>query len=311
MAWADDRIGRRIKLFDLHVLMATVEAGSMGRAAAHLNTSQPAISRCIAELELDLGVRLLERTQRGIEPTAYGRTLLDAAATAFDSLRNGIQHIGSMNDPFAGAIRIGGQEALISSLLPMVFARLQKTYSRLSIHVKGVPAVPQQYVELRERNLDLIVGRLRPPFEDDVEAEILFDERTYVVASDTNSWSRRKRPFAFRDLVDDPWALPVPGTFVGALFADSFRAIGLEYPPRCFVTGTINLHCELVASAGFLSIVPGSVLQVSAKRFGFRALPLDSPVGPSPVGIMRLKGRPVTPVVQAFVEALRSHTRPQ
>ena len=310
MAWADERIGRRIKLADLHVLIATVEAGSMGKAALRLNTSQPAVSRCIAGLELDLGVRLLERTQRGIEPTPYGRTLLDAAATAFDSLRNGIQHIGSMSDPSAGAIRIGGQEALIAPLLPMIFARLQKTFSSLSVHVKGVPAIPQQYAELRERNLDLIVGRLRPPFEDDIEAEILFDETTYVVASETNPWSRRKRPFAFGELVNEPWALPVPGTFVGALFAESFQAIGLNYPPRCFVTGTINLHCELVASAGFLSIVPGSILKVSAKRFGFRALPVDSPVGPSPVGILRLKGRPVTPVVQAFIEALRSNIKP-
>jgi hypothetical protein len=54
------------------------------------------------------------------------RAPLDAAATAFDSLRNGIQHIGSMNDPSAGAIRIGGQEALISPLMPMVFARLHR-----------------------------------------------------------------------------------------------------------------------------------------------------------------------------------------
>jgi DNA-binding transcriptional LysR family regulator len=306
MAWADDRIGRRIKLADLHVLMATVEAGSMGKAALSLSTSQPAISRCIAGLELDLGVTLLERTQNGIEPTAYGRTLLDAAATAFDSLRNGIQHIGSMNDPSAGAIRIGGQEALISPLMPTVLARLRTTYSRLSVHVRGVPAIPQQYAELRERNLDLIVGRLRPPFEDDVEAEILFDEKTYVVASETNPWSQRKRPFAFGDLLDEPWALPVPGTFVGALFADCFKAIGLDYPPKCFVTGTINLHCELVASAGFLSIVPGSALRSSAKRFGLRALPVESPVGPSPVGILRLKGRSVTPVVLAFIEALRS-----
>ena len=65
-----DRIGRRMKLHDLHVLMTVVQAGSMGKAAQRLNTSQPAISRSIAELEHALGVRLLDRHRQGVEPTA-------------------------------------------------------------------------------------------------------------------------------------------------------------------------------------------------------------------------------------------------
>ena len=60
-----DRIGCRMKLNDLHVLMAVVQAGSMGKAATVLNTGQPAISRAIADLERALGVRLLDRDQRG------------------------------------------------------------------------------------------------------------------------------------------------------------------------------------------------------------------------------------------------------
>ena len=72
-----DRIGRRMKLQDLHVLMTVVQAGSMGKAARRLNTTQPTISRSIAELEHALGVRLLDRHRQGVEPTEYGRALLD------------------------------------------------------------------------------------------------------------------------------------------------------------------------------------------------------------------------------------------
>ena len=72
-----DRIGRRMKLQDLHILMAVVQAGSMSKAAALLNTTQPAISRSIADLERTIGARLLERNPQGIEPTEYGRVLLD------------------------------------------------------------------------------------------------------------------------------------------------------------------------------------------------------------------------------------------
>ena len=72
-----DRIGLRIKLHDLHVLIAVVQAGSMGKAATHLNTTQPAVSRSIAELEDAIGVRLLDRNPQGVEPTTFGRALLD------------------------------------------------------------------------------------------------------------------------------------------------------------------------------------------------------------------------------------------
>src|SRR5215468_5845550 len=90
---SNDRIGRRLKLHDLHVLMAVVQAGSMGKAAALLNTGQSAVSRSIGELERTLGVRLLERGPRGIEPTACGRAVLNGGAAVFDDLRQTVRNV--------------------------------------------------------------------------------------------------------------------------------------------------------------------------------------------------------------------------
>ena len=94
-----DRIGRRMKLQDLHVLMTVVQAGSMGKAAARLNTGQSAISRSIADLEHALGVRLLDRHRQGVEPTEYGRALLECGAAVFDDLRQGVKNIEFLADP--------------------------------------------------------------------------------------------------------------------------------------------------------------------------------------------------------------------
>src|SRR5215213_3125418 len=102
-----DRIGLRMKLQDLHVLMAVVQAGSMSKAAALLNTTQPAVSRSIAELERTTGVRLLERHPQGIEPTAYGRALLDGGVAVFDDLRQAVKNIQFLADPTAGEVRTG------------------------------------------------------------------------------------------------------------------------------------------------------------------------------------------------------------
>src|SRR5215467_7293764 len=103
-----DRIGRRLKLHDLHVLMTVVQAGSMSKAAQVLNTTQPAISRSIAELEQAIGVRLLDRGRHGAEPTEYGRALLDGGAAMFDDLRQAVKNIEFLANPTVGEIRIVG-----------------------------------------------------------------------------------------------------------------------------------------------------------------------------------------------------------
>src|SRR6185295_7574183 len=126
-----DRIGRRLKLQDLHVLMTVVQAGTMGKAAQHLNTTQPNISRAIAELEHAFGVRLLDRHRQGIEPTEYGRALLDCGAAVFDDLRQGMKNIAFLADPGAGELRIGTTTFLAASFASALVDRLSRRYPRI------------------------------------------------------------------------------------------------------------------------------------------------------------------------------------
>src|SRR5690242_3855000 len=110
-----ERIGRRVKLQDLHVLMTVVQAGSMRKAATLLNRAQPAISRSIAELEDAVGVRLLDRNAHGVEPTACGRALLQGGRAAFDELQLAVKKIEFLEDPTVGEVRIGSIIPLAAS----------------------------------------------------------------------------------------------------------------------------------------------------------------------------------------------------
>src|SRR3977135_2057934 len=155
-----ERIGRRLKLQDLHVLLTVSQAGSMGKAAQRLNTTQPAVSRAIAELEHAMGVRLLDRNRQGIEPTTYGRALLHCAAAVFDDLRQGVKNIEFLSDPTLGEITIGGNETIVAGLLSIVLERLQRQYQGITIHMTHLGSLADQYRELRERKVDLVLGRL-------------------------------------------------------------------------------------------------------------------------------------------------------
>ena len=133
-----DRIGSRLKLQDLHVLMTVVQAGSMGKAALMLNTTQPNISRSIGDLEHALGVRLLDRHQRGIEPTECGRALLNCGVSVFDELRQGVKHIEFLADPTTGQVWIGNTLTSANSFITAVIDRLSRRYPDIVFHI--VPA---------------------------------------------------------------------------------------------------------------------------------------------------------------------------
>src|ERR1700741_667116 len=142
-----DRIGRRMKLHDLHVLMAVVQAGSMNKAAAVLNTGQSAVSRSVAELEHTIGLRLVDPAPRGVEPTKYGRALLDGGAAVFDDLRQAGRNIEFLADPTGGEVGVRCTPLLAESYVSAVVDRLSRQHPRMVFHlVTG-------YVEALHREL--------------------------------------------------------------------------------------------------------------------------------------------------------------
>src|SRR5215207_2751929 len=155
----DRRIDRRLKLRELQVLSAVVECGSMIKAAGQLGMSQPAVSTAIANLEAALGVRLLDRSPRGIAPTIYSTALLKRGRVAFDELRQGLRDIEFLLDPAVGEVRIGCPESLAAGFVPAVIDRLVQDHPRVIVHVVTAQTGTQEFHELRERNVDLMLGR--------------------------------------------------------------------------------------------------------------------------------------------------------
>ena len=304
-----DRIGRRLKLNDLHVLMAVVQAGSMGKAATLLNTGQPAISRSIAALEHAVGVKLLDRTHQGIEPTVYGRALLDGGAAVFDDLRRTVKNIEFLADPTVGELRVGSNEAMIAGLIPTVSSRIRRDHPGISIRVTPLVNVAQRYRELRERRLDLVLGRMTNSNDDDIAAEVLFHDRMLVVAGSQSKWARRRK-IELAELADEPWCMPPPNSQFGTFVADTFWSKGIKFPPKGAVFGTVHLSCALLAREPFVSIFPTSMLRLGTNLPPLKVLPVNLPIPPWPVGMLSLKDRTVAPVVRLFVNSVRDVVRP-
>jgi DNA-binding transcriptional LysR family regulator len=144
MDWAD-RIGRRVRLRDLHVVLAVAESGSMAKAAAHLSISHPVISKTISDLERTLGVRLFDRNAQGVELTTYDQALLKCGVTVFDEMRQGLKQIELLVDPEAGELRIGSPEITMAGFLPPIVERFSAQYPRVRLHILLANSGQQQF----------------------------------------------------------------------------------------------------------------------------------------------------------------------
>jgi DNA-binding transcriptional LysR family regulator len=297
MRWSD-RIGRRLKLRDLHVLSAVVQWGSMAKAARHLAVSQPVVSAAIADLEHTVGVRLLDRSRKGIEPTIYGRALLKHGAVAFDALKQGVKEIEFLTDPTAGELRIGCPEWIAAGLLPIIIDRILQKHPRIVFHVDQAITGTQDFRELRQRSLDLAIGWLAMPFtEEDLHVDILYQDQPCVVAGVRSPWCRRRK-IELAELVDEAWQL-------STLNEMQLRASGVEIIHPKIVSFSYHLRSNLLATGRYLSVVPQSLLRFTGMRSTLKVLPVKLPIKPRPVAIVTLKDRTLSPVARLFIECTR------
>jgi DNA-binding transcriptional LysR family regulator len=303
-----DRIGRGIKLHDLHVLMAVVQAGSMRKATALLNTTQSAISRTIADLEQTIGARLLDRSPQGIEPTRYGQALLRRGVAVFDELKQGMRDIEFLSDPQSGELLIGSGTVLAEGFVLTVIERLSRDYPRVVYQL--IPnSQPDVYDGLRARRFECLTWALKPDRQEDVSTEVLFEEQLAVVAGVDSPWVRRRK-IGLADLVNEPWTWPPPGGPIHSLVVEAFRANGLKPPRPTILTEVINVRTRLAATRGFLTVLYASTLTFPAKHAWLRPLAVELPNSTRPVGISWLKNRTLSPLAQLFIECAREVAKP-
>ncbi|MES2030401.1 MAG: LysR family transcriptional regulator [Pseudomonadota bacterium] len=308
MQWVD-RIGRRLKLRDLHILLTVVERGGMAKAAAELAISQPAVSKAITDLEHTFGLRLLDRSRGGIEPTVYGRALVARGRVIFDELKQGVDEIACLADPSVGALHIGSTESIAAGLLPAVIERFSREQPRIHLDVAQAVISKLHYRELRERSIDLMLGRIPTPFKEaDLKAEVVYDDQVVVVAGRQSKWAR-VRKLKLADLTGERWILPPADTMHGSLTAELFRASSAELPQGPITTLSMHLCCQLAASAQFVTMLPTSILRFGNHDRFLKVLPVQLPAQSRPVAIVTLKSRALSPAAKLFIECVRRTAR--
>jgi DNA-binding transcriptional LysR family regulator len=302
----ESQVSRRITLRHLHVFATVVQHGSMAKAAGHLGVSQPTVSEVIADLEHAYGLRLLDRSPRGVEPTLYGTAFHRRTIAIFDELKQSSRDLQFLADPTVGDLRIGYQESVSAAVLVPAIRRFSARYPGVAMHTADLPSAALQLSELRARRFDCIFQLLTRSLgdEEDLNVEVLLNDRLVIAADKHSRWASR-RHIDLADLVDEPWVLTPRDTWAYSHLAAAFQTRGLPMPRAILESLSVPLRAELLPDSKYITAIPGSALRGAAGRLGLKALPVELHDPPWPLVVVTLKHRTLSPVVERFVACAR------
>jgi DNA-binding transcriptional LysR family regulator len=176
----------------------------------------------------------------------------------------------------------------------------------IAINQNGVWRWNSDKSEMYEFVRNYFASRLpQHPFGDDLNVEELFDDETLVVVGMESPWARRRK-IDLADLAAEEWILPPAYTTNSLVVMEAFLARGLEPPKVKFVTYSVMLRANLLATGRYVSVLPRSTLNLYGQRMSLKVLPVKLAVRKWPVGIVTLKNRTLNPVAQIFIDHLRA-----
>lgn len=186
---------KRTELGDLTAFLAVAEERSFTRAAAHLGTSQSALSHTVRRLEARLGLRLLTRNTRSVTPTEAGERLLATLRPALDDIDARLAALSALRETPAGTVRITASPHPAESVLWPALARVLPNYPDIKVEV----ALDSTFVDIVAERFDAGVRLGEQVAKDMVALRIGPDLRMAVVGAPAY-FSRHGRPRAPRDL---------------------------------------------------------------------------------------------------------------
>lgn len=305
-----ERVRRRVRMRDLETLATVIKTGGIRKAASQLHLSQPAISKAMAELEDAVGVQLLVRSRRGVEPTAFGAALAGRADGLIDGMRGALRELSELADPEGGEVRVGSMETLMAGVVGATAHDLLQRHPRLRLVFESGQSPDLIGHFLRGRLVDFVVARpWAHELPADIDAEVLLYDRLLVVAGAGHPLARRRK-LALDELLHQSWVLSRNEVQTDSPVELALREQGLPMPVRVVVSGSLPLRMNLLGQGRFITCIPHSLMPFLDNRSTLRVLPVRLAPWQTATMIMTLRDRVLPPAAQLFLARLRERARP-
>jgi DNA-binding transcriptional LysR family regulator len=285
-----------VSLIQLEVLIAVVEAGGFSGAAKKLYMSQPSVSNHIRNLEVSLGVRLVQRSTKGARTTAAGEVAVEHARKVFQLLESLEHAAAGFQGLEAGRLAIAGTTTLGTYLLPRLLADFARRAPKVECQIRvGNEDTVENWLLAGEVALGLCADT---PREEQLVAQPMFEEAMVVVApAGTSLAGRILRP---KDLARQRFLMREMGSATRRQQEAALRSWGLDAAEQWDLWGPDTLKEAVHAGLG-LTLLSEHVTARERSSGMLVALEIDPPPPGRTVYMVRRADRVLTPPEEAFV----------
>jgi DNA-binding transcriptional LysR family regulator len=283
----------------LNHLVGLVEAGSFAKAAVALHLSQPALSRSIDALEVELGVPLVDRSYGRVRLTASGRLVLERARRLQREMRELRRDIALVEKGAIGQVRVGIGPFSAATLLQPVLTRLVREHPQLHIDIDVRDDVFEMLAHLQAERTDLFIADTRDlPRDADLRVQSLPAVPVAFMAASRHVLAKAGT-IALDRLLDHPVAAPrMPPTVLRHFDTQLTRR---DRGLCSIVCNDLATLCTLALTAGAVILAPWSGSSMPA---GLVQLKVRQPVPlRTRYGVVTLAQRRLSPAAQAFIGA--------
>lgn len=179
-------------LEDLRILVAACEAGSMSSLARELQRTQSSVSQHIARLEAELGVRLLERHARGVQPTAAGKILKDFAMEGLDAIEIGLQRIRALQHGESDTLSITTGGTTVRHFMSNAIVRFRKEHPRVNLRFLPASSTRRCFEILRLSQAELGFVTTGEPARG-ISERTIARQRMFLLTAKSDPLARRRK----------------------------------------------------------------------------------------------------------------------
>lgn len=289
MARPERALHQHLKLRHLQLLVALDEFRHLGRAAASLSLTQPAVSKSLAEIERAFGLSLFARSSRGTEPTAYGAALVRFARSVLSDFHRTSDEIAGIASGAGGRIRIGAMVVAIPGLLSRAVELLKAQSAQTTVLVEEGD-LTRLLPRLRVGELDLFVGRLEPGYAaPDLQTEPLYDEPMCIIARPGHKLAHGKP--SWPALAAEPWVVTPPWASSRPKLDQLFYRRKLAPPVNVIETASFLVTMTFVRRHSALGFVARAVARQMERDGLAKIVNAKVAMELPPVGILTLRER--------------------
>ena len=295
-------------LKQLEYFVRVAELGSFTRAAIALDVAQPALSRQVRLLEVELRQNLLTRNGRGASPTEAGQLLLEHGRGILHQVERAREELGRVRGALAGRVAIGLPPSVAKVLAVPLIREFRGRMPEATLSISEGLSVAM-HESLAKGRLDIALLYNAAPSRD-VEVTLLLEEDLFLVQrTDGATGAKRKpTPISLRDVAALPLVIPSRPNAIRMLVESEMASLGSRPKIALEIDGVAAI-LDLVADGAGSAILPRNAVDTSQHPEAFRMRPIGTPRLRSKLSLAVSAQRPATLTQKAMLELIRQLAR--